>query len=346
MSALSRAASSASSILNSKRRLYLPDPVERFPKSYFGASSAPTLGDNGQMDHDDYEARALEPLAFKSMPLYRLPDDSTDANHLVSRTNRKEPRRRIRGPELVIFGDTTSSTPRISAYSYQGSARPQSARVPQGPMPEVVPDTMPEPELVLGMDESPLRSRLTRLVPPRTSPPAIPPLPPGASLPDHLKRLLPYGSVAFSQSDDGQVDGAMADEVRPPALPVLQPEDQSYGRIRSPSPQSDLTGSYEELSFRRQSRGRRSTADNERGRLLRSSEPSSPAGQFPFEEMYDMIQPMCFTPSSADPVVARRSRIRKNKARRDDRPQQMKMHLQFDSYPQGIPVRPICSINV
>ena len=152
------------------------------------------MGDDGQMDYDDYEASAPEPLAFQSMPLYRLSDAnlssspqdaSTDANHLDSRANRRRPQRRQRATGLVSYGSTTSSAPRISTYTYQGSARPQSARVPQGLVPGMVPDAMPE--LVLETDESPLRS--TRLDLPRTSPPAIPPLPPGASLPDHLKRL-------------------------------------------------------------------------------------------------------------------------------------------------------------
>ena len=334
MSALSRAASSAfnySSTPDSLLPVYRPDPVERFPTSYFGASPAPPLGDDGQLDHDDYEASAPEPLAFQSMPLYRLPHESTYANHLVSRTNRKRPQRRTRGPELVIYGGTPSSAPRFSAYTYQGSARPQLPHVS--------------------------RATLTSLIPPRTSSPAIPPLPPGASLPDHLKHLLPHGSVAFSRSDDGQVDGAMADEARPPALPVFQPENQSYGLVRSESPPSELTGSYEELSKRRQD-----TDDNKRIRL-QAREPSPPAPPFPFKQGVARMQsasvlqspapsgprrpdeyPMAVTPAAMS--LVRRLRTRENEEHRDGRPHPMQMQLQPCSIPKPILVRPMCSINL
>ena len=361
MGALSRAASSAFNYSSSPDSLppaYRPDPVERFPTSYFGASPAPPLGDNGQMDHDDFEARAPEPLAFKSMTLYQLPDanlssssqdDSTDANHLVSRANRKRRRPQAEATALATYGSTTSQR---SAFQKLYGRR--KVRVSQRPVPDIVLDRVRE--LVLEMDESPSRS--TQSVSPRTSLQALRLPPPGAPPPDPLKRLFPCGSVTFSESDDGEVDDAMANEASAPVLPVFQPEDQSYSSI--PGSSSELTESYEEVYKGRKSSKRRNTADNERGRLLRASGLSSPAWRIPFKHGVSRMQlasvrqrpvpsgprPMVVTPYPANPVIARRLRVRKNEERGDDRPQEMNMQLQFDSYPQLIPVRSMCSINL
>ena len=232
-------------------------------------------------------------------------------------------------PDRFVHGNSSSSSQDDSMDD--GSTIPKGRDGSAPTYQEMVPDTAPA--VVVDMDELSSRS---------ITPPSRARVPWLSKLNDYP---LPGSYVAFCAAPDSSSEGHSSllehssDVHYEAEMETFEPLSAPSGAFASPATTEQTFHTTPARHKQRRALLKQGVARMQSASVRQTPVPSSPRPP----SVSPSVSPMAVTPSPADPVIARRLGITK---RRDNKPQPMQMQLRFDHYPQVIPVRPICPINL